>query len=104
MKRLMTKIWVPTLLVLVAAVQSFGIDTARAISYRKHLDSLEFNRLDDSIAATPVAVDSFNIIAPDSLVTDTTAVDTLILSEFRFAIPSFRPATHWKFRNLTPYI
>ena len=92
MKRLMAKIWVPTLLVLVAAVQSFGIDTARAISFRKQLDSLEFNRLDDSIVAAPVAVDSFvleqlndstvvtDTTRIDSLVTDTTAVDTLILA------------------------
>ena len=91
MKRLMAKIWVPTLLVLVAAVQSFGIDTARAISFRKQLDSLEFNRLDDSIVAAPVAVDSFvleqlnnsTVVSDstriDSLVTDTTAVDTLII-------------------------
>ena len=82
MKRMMAKIWVPTLLVLVAAVQSFGIDTARAISYRKQLDSLEFNRLDDSIVAAPVAVDSFVLeqINDSTVVTDTTAVDTLILA------------------------
>ena len=89
MKRLMAKIWVPTLLVLVAAVQSFGIDTARAISYRKQADSLILNRLDDTIAATPVAVDSFILLpvsdstmAIDTTVTDSlsTTPDTLILS------------------------
>ena len=61
MKRLMAKIWVPALLVLMAAVQSFGIDTARAISLRKQADSLIFNRLDDTVAATTFAVDSFSL-------------------------------------------
>ena len=82
MKRLMAKIWVPTLLVLVAAVQSFGIDTARAISLRKQADSLIFNRLDDSIVATPVAVDTVltDSLATDSTAVDSTVVDTLVLS------------------------
>ena len=79
MKRFMAKIWVPTLLVLVAAVQSFGIDTARAISLRKQADSLIFNRLDDTTVATPVAVDSFKLEPIDSLVTDSTAIDSTIV-------------------------
>lgn len=79
MKRFMAKIWVPTLLVLVAAVQSFGIDTARAISLRKQADSLIFNRLDDTTVATPVAVDSFKLEPIDSLVTDSTAIDSAIV-------------------------
>ena len=79
MKRFMAKIWVPTLLVLVAAVQSFGIDTARAISLRKQEDSLIFNRLDDTTVATPVAVDSFKLEPIDSLVTDSTAIDSTIV-------------------------
>ena len=89
MKRLMAKIWVPTLLVMVAAVQSFGIDAARAVSYRKQLDSLTLSRLDDSIVATPVAVDSFEMlpVSDSTMVLDTipsdsltTVPDTLILS------------------------
>ena len=79
MKRFMAKIWVPTLLVLVAAVQSFGIDTARAISLRKQADSLIFNRLDDTTVATPVAVDSLKLEPIDSLVTDSTAIDSTIV-------------------------
>ena len=81
MKRFMAKIWVPTLLVLVAAVQSFGIDTARAISFRKQADSLILTRLDDSVAAAGIAVDSL-VMEPiiDSTSIDSTAVDTLILS------------------------
>ena len=86
---MMAKIWVPTLLVMVAAVQSFGIDAARAVSYRKQLDSLTLSRLDDSIVATPVAVDSFEMlpISDSTMVLDTipsdsltTVPDTLILS------------------------
>ena len=79
MKRLMAKIWVPTLLVMVAAVQSFGIDAARAISYRKQLDSLILSRLDDTVAATDIAVDSFKMESVDSLITDTTAIDSTIV-------------------------
>ena len=86
MKRLIAKIWVPVLLVMVAAVQSFGIDAARAISSRKLADSLILNRPDDSVAAAGVAIDSITAGAPDSLIrdslftADSAAIDTLILS------------------------
>ena len=79
MKRFMAKIWVPTLLVLVAAVQSFGIDAARAIDFRSLADSLILNRLDDTVAATDLAVDSIIAIAPDSLAAgDSTRRDTTL--------------------------
>ena len=82
MKRLVAKIWVPTLLVLVAAAQSFGIDAARAIEFRRTADSLILNRLDDTVAATDLAIDSMKADLADTLVTaDSTATtDTLILS------------------------
>ena len=92
MKGFMAKIWVPTLLVLVAAVQSFGIDAARAISFRKQADSLILTRLDDSVAAAGIAVDCTRtepvldcILASaatlnDSTAIDSTAADTIILS------------------------
>ena len=70
MKRLIAKIWVPSLLVLVAAVQSFGIDAARAISFRKLADSLILTRLDDTVAAAGIAIDSMSAGVPDSLVRD----------------------------------
>ena len=70
MKRLIAKIWVPALLVLVAAVQSFGIDAARAISFRKLADSLILTRLDDTVAAAGIAIDSMSAGVPDSLVRD----------------------------------
>lgn len=87
MKRFMAKIWVPTLLVLVAAVQSFGIDAARAIDFRGLADSLILTRLDDTIAATDLAVDSIIAIAPDSLATgdstrrDSTFTDSLEVTD-----------------------
>ena len=38
MKKVMAKIWVPMLLVTIAAVQSFGIDAARAVRFMKQAD------------------------------------------------------------------
>jgi hypothetical protein len=79
----MAKIWVPTLLVMVAAVQSFGIDAARAVSFRKVADSLILSRLDDSVAAADIAVDSF-ILLPlsDSLAAlDSTLTDSLFTAD-----------------------
>ena len=87
MKGFMAKIWVPTLLVLVAAVQSFGIDAARAISFRKLADSLILTRLDDSVAAASIAVDCTrtepvldSILASAATLNDSTAADTLVLA------------------------
>ena len=103
MKGFMAKIWVPALLVMVAAVQSFGIDAARAVRFMKQADSLILSRLDDTVASTGIAVDSF-ILQPvndslqtldslltdslfladstlaDSIATDTLAADTLIIA------------------------
>ena len=71
-------------------MQSFGIDAARAVSFRNMADSLILSRLDDTVAAADVAVDSFVILpmgdslaAPDTTLTDSlfiadsTAADTL---------------------------
>ena len=83
MKRLIAKIWVPALLVLMAAVQSFGIDAGRAAGLRKLTDSLLSSRAGDS-SATGV-VDSLladllrlDTLAADTLVIDTLATDTLL--------------------------
>lgn len=78
MKNLLAKIWVPTLLVTMAAIQSFGIDAGRAIGFQKISDSLTLNRLSDStvvdsISAAPIQTDS---IQTDSIRTDTTIVLT----------------------------
>lgn len=70
MKNLIAKIWVPFLLVTVAAIQSFGIDAGRAIGFKKIADSLSVNLLSDttivdSIAKEITARDT--IVVPDSL-------------------------------------
>ena len=82
MKGFMAKIWVPTLLVLVAAAQSFGIDAARAISFRKQADSLILSRLDDTVAATGIAVDSLlkdSLFIADSVEADSSAIDSMAI-------------------------
>ena len=48
MKNLIAKIWVPLLLVSMAAIQSFGIDAGRSASLRQLADSLELIQLPDT--------------------------------------------------------
>ena len=75
MKRFIAKIWIPALLVIMAAMQSFGIDAGRAIGLRRLSDSLLLSRSDDtSLILQPI--DSFSAAAIDSLAVDTTALDT----------------------------
>ncbi len=87
MKKLVSKIWVPALLVMAAAVQSFGIDAHRAVRLRSLADSLALTRIDDttdsglhtadSLTADSLAIDP----APaDTLLPDSLTVDTLILT------------------------
>ena len=66
MKDFLAKIWVPALIVMTAAVQSFGIDAGRAANLRRMADSLRLNSLDDSSALAGFAVDSLETVAPDS--------------------------------------
>ena len=65
MKKRVAKIWVPALLVLVAALQSFGIDAGRAVSMRRMADSLMITMRQDS--ALPVILARDTIVVPDSL-------------------------------------
>ena len=68
MKNVLAKIWIPTLLVAIAAAQSFGIDAGRSASLRRLADSLVFNQLQDTTTVTDSIVsirDTINI--PDSL-------------------------------------
>jgi hypothetical protein len=69
MKNLLAKIWVPALLVAMAAMQSFGIDAGRAASLRRLADSLSFSQLQDTtvIVDTTAIADSTTITVPDSL-------------------------------------
>ena len=68
MKNVLAKIWIPMLLVAIAAAQSFGIDAGRSAGLRRLADSLAFNQLQD----TTDVVDSIisirdTITIPDSL-------------------------------------
>ena len=92
MKDLIAKIWVPALLVLLAAVQSFGIDMQRAASHHRLTDTLDLISLDDTTVADPIFIDSLQTdslrlipIAADSLITDTltlSAKDTIKVPDF----------------------
>jgi hypothetical protein len=77
MKNLISRIWVPTLLVLVAAVQSFGIDMRRTACLRRQADSLLMSRTMDS--STAVVQDSMSPILPDSTAIDSSAVDSTVV-------------------------
>ena len=73
MKNVLAKIWVPMLLVALAAAQSFGIDAGRSAGLRRLADSLTFNQLQDtttvqdSIVPPPVLSLRDTIKVPDSL-------------------------------------
>ena len=76
MKNLMAKIWVPTLLVLLAAVQSFGIDLHRSAKVFSFADSLALISQADSTTIDSLKVDS---LAPFTQSTDTLSVDSLAI-------------------------
>ena len=82
MKRLISKIWVPALFVMVAAVQSFGIDATRAFNLRQIRDSLILSRIEDSSAADMFISDSSLSVVSDSILTsDSTLVkDTVAIA------------------------
>ena len=95
MRKIVSRIWVPTLLVMVAALQSFGIDAGRSVGLRRLADSLMLTRQADSSFLTEQPSDStvpafadtlvIDSLLTDSLYNDSTAVDsvkidTLILS------------------------
>ncbi len=96
MKKTLAKIWIPTLFVLMAAFQSFGIDTYRAAKIFGFADSLGLTATGDTTAAAAPAIDSLHTtdsirtdipdplaVTPlfqDSSVTDTLPKDTVILT------------------------
>lgn len=66
MKKLLSRIWVPALLVSLAAFQSFGIDACRSAGLFRPADSLVFGMTGNSSSVSPA--DSFTtIILDDSL-------------------------------------
>ena len=82
MKKFVSRIWVPALLVMVAAAQSFGIDAGRAVGLRRLADSLILTRQADSSFLTEQTSDSTapvlaDTLAADSLVTDSLLTDSL---------------------------
>ena len=64
MKDFLAKIWVPALLVLLAATQTFGFDAGRSANLRRIADSLRTNSLDDTTALAGIAVDSLEAVSP----------------------------------------
>ncbi len=93
MKKTLAKIWVPTLLVLVAAMQSFGIDTRRAVGLARLSDSLALLRTGDSASTADLAADSVSAtltsadsIAIDTLLTDSLVKDTAVIVHARDTI------------------
>ena len=88
MKKMVAKIWVPALLVMIAAVQSFGIDAHRAVRLWGLADSLVLASTNDSIAIETAPADSLSTdstildlfsegpIAVDSILTDSIATDS----------------------------
>ena len=86
MKNLVSKIWVPFLIVTMAALQSFGIDAGRATGLRRHADSLLMQVPGDSMATT-VAADSLIVdsLAVDSLAVDSLTVDSLTVDSLTIA-------------------
>ena len=65
MKRFLAKIWVPMLLVIIAAIQSFGIDASRAVGLKRLTDSLAHNNLADTTEVKDSILPSLDSAAAD---------------------------------------
>ena len=78
MKKLVSRIWVPALLVMVAAAQSFGIDAGRAVGLRRLADSLVLARVTPDTTASSTDTTSADSTAADSLAADTLTLDSLL--------------------------
>ena len=82
MKNFLAKIWGPTLLVLIAAMQSFGIDATRAMGLRKLSDSLSSAHTEDSLTASEPVQDSAIVPLHDSIIMldlDSARKDSILL-------------------------
>ena len=77
MRKIVSRIWVPALLVMVAALQSFGIDAGRAVGLRRLADSLILTRQTDSSFLTEQSSDSTAPVIPDTLAADSLLTDSL---------------------------
>ena len=76
MRKTMSKIWVPALLVMAAAIQSFGIDAGRSVGLRRLADSLALTRQSDSSFLIEEAADTSRVAISDSLIIDSMTVDS----------------------------
>ena len=78
MKKFVSRIWVPALLVMVAAAQSFGIDAGRAVGLRRLADSLVLTRVTPDTTAVSIDTTAADSTATDSLPADTLTLDSLL--------------------------
>lgn len=67
MKNLLSKIWIPAILVGVAALQSFGIDAIHAVRFAEIADSLKSASMADSSAVKEESIDSEAVKTSDSI-------------------------------------
>ena len=67
MRSLISKIWVPTVMVLLAAAQTFGIDAGRATRLRQLTDSLELS-VSDTLRSLDTLIKSDTLAMPDTLI------------------------------------
>ena len=76
MKNFLAKIWVPLVLVSIAAVQSFGVDASRATGLRRLADSLILSQLPDTVHISDSILPQSE--PADSIDVDTASRDTVI--------------------------
>lgn len=86
MKNFLAKIWFPTLLIGLAAVQSFGVDASRALNIPGLRDSIILSRIDDTSSAEVAVVDSSSA-TPDTLAVADTAIQDTIAARDTIRIP-----------------
>lgn len=91
MKNFIAKIWFPTLLIGLAAFQSFGIDASRALNLPGLRDSIILSRIEDTSSADAVVVDSSSAALDTVVVKDSIAPrDTIrIPDSLEFKDPFF---------------
>lgn len=87
MKNFLAKIWFPTLLIGLAAVQSFGIDASRALSIPGLRDSIILSRIDDTSSAEVVVVVDSSSATLDTLAVADTAIQDTIAARDTIRIP-----------------
>jgi hypothetical protein len=83
MRKTVSKIWIPALLVMAAALQSFGIDAGRAVGLRRLADSLALTRQSDSSFLTEDISDTSTAAIPDSLHADSLCVDSVAVDSVK---------------------